>query len=147
MAKTALEKMREFIAAYPDFDILGTFSVDYTDNVPDNGGLFPTGLVEISRSTDITGYTYEVVNQYNFALYTMLAKAPGDDVGATFNAEWQMGFQEWVQEQSARGLAPAFGDKPRLEVITAQNGQLYSADAEGTALYMIQISVTYIKEF
>ena len=146
-ADTNLGKMREFVASFPDFDILGEFRIDYTDQVPDNGGLFPTGLVEVARRTDITGFTYEVENQLNFALYTVLAKPPGDDAGATFNAEWQMGFQEWVQEQSVRGLAPAFGDKPLRERIAAQNGQLYSADAEGTALYMIQISVNYIKEF
>ena len=147
MPDTNLGKMREFVASYPDFDILGEFRIDYTDQVPDNGGLFPTGMVEVSRRTDITGSTYEVENQLNFALYTVLAKSPGDDAVATFNAEWQMGFQQWVQEQSVRGLAPTFGDKPLMERITAQNGQLYSADAEGTALYMIQISVNYIKEF
>ena len=145
--QTPLEMMREFVASYPDFDILGSFTIDFTDQVPDNGGLFPTGLVEVSRSTDITGYTYQVVNQLNFALYTVLAKAPGDDLGAAFNAEWQMGFQQWVQEQSVKGLAPAFGDKPRQEAIMAQNGQLYSSDAEGSALYAIQISVRYVKEF
>ena len=145
--QTALQKMRDFVASYPDFDILGSFQIDYTDQVPDNGGLFPTGLVEISRSTDITGYTYEVTNQINFALYTVLAKTPGDDTGATFNAEWQMGFQQWVQEQSVKGLAPVFGDKPHRESIIAQNGQLFSAENEGTALYMIQLSVQFIKEF
>lgn len=147
MADTALEKMRSFVASYPDFDILGSFQVDYTDQVPDNGGIFPTGLVEVSRRTDVTGFTYEVANQLNFAIYTRLAKAPGDDAGASFNAEWVIGFQEWVQEQSARGLAPSFGDKPRRERITAQNGQMFTADPEGTALYAIQLSVTYVKEF
>lgn len=148
MAKSSmLAKMREFVASYPDFDILGSFYVDFTDSVPDNGGLFPSGLVEVSRRTDITGAVYQVENQANFALYTMLTKSPGEDAGATYNAEWVMGFQEWVQEQSCKGLAPAFGDRPRSEHIAAQNGQLYSADAEGTALYAIQISVNYIKEF
>ena len=145
--KTALEKMREFVSSYPDFDILSGFQIDYTDQVPDNGGLFPTGLVEVSRKTDILGETCEVRNQLNFALYTVLAKSPGDDAGASFNAEWQMGFQLWVQEQSARGLAPAFGDRPREERITAQNGQLYSAGAEGTAVYAIQVNAEYVKEY
>ena len=144
---TAIEKMRAFVAEYPDFDILGQFQIDYTDQVPDNGGLFPNGLVEVSRRTDVTGYTYEVENQLNFALYTRLAKAPGDDAGSTFNAEWVVGFQEWVQEQSARGLAPSFGDRPRAERIRAQNGMLYEAEGEGTALYAVQLAVNYIKEF
>lgn len=144
---TPLERMRAFVASYPDFDILGSFQVDYTDQVPGFGGLFPSGLVEVSRRKWVDGSGGEVVNQLNFALYTVLAKPPGDDEGASMNAEWQMGFQMWVQEQSMLGLAPAFGDQPRREELTAQNGQLYSADDEGTALYMIQIQVTYVKEF
>lgn len=142
----ALEKMRQFVASYPDADIFEKFSIDYTDNVPDNGGLFPTGLVEVSRSKDLLG-NVTVRNQYNFALYTLFAKSPGDDLGATYNAEWVMGFQEWVQEQSARGLAPAFGDVPGEESISAENGQVHSADNEGTALYVVQITVNYTKEF
>ena len=143
---TALGKMRDFVSGYPDFDILGGFTVDYTDKVPDCAGLFPSGLVEAGRQTDLLG-NVEVVNQYNFALYTRLAKAPGDDEGAEMNAEWQAGFQEWVQGQSAMGLAPAFGDEPRTERITAQNGAIYSADEEGTALYAIQLSVTCKKRY
>lgn len=148
---TALETMRDFIAEYPDFDILGGFTVDYTDKVPDCAGLFPSGLVEINRVHDILplelGGGVTVYNQYNFALYTLLAKSPDDDAGATYNAEWQMGFQEWVQEQSTLGLAPVFGDDPRTEEITAQNGAIYSADEEGTAVYVIQISVTFQRRF
>ena len=58
-----------------------------------------------------------------------------------------MDFQEWVQAQSVRGLAPAFGDAPRQERIIAQNGVLYDAQAEGTATYMVQLSVRFIKYF
>ena len=143
---TPLEKMREFVSGYPDFDILSTFQIDYTDSVPDNGGLFPTGIVEVSRVRDITGGAL-VENQYNFALYAMLTKAPNDDTNSTYNAEWVMGFQEWIQAQSIKGLAPTFGDYPNREVITAQNGTLYSAEEEGTALYFIQLSVNFFKEY
>ena len=60
---TALEKTREWIARYPDFDILSTFRVDYTDQIPSNGGIFPSGLVEVSRTEDIQG-NVGVENQY-----------------------------------------------------------------------------------
>jgi hypothetical protein len=138
---TALEKMRAFVASYPDHDILARLDVDYTDKVPNAAGLFPSGLVEVSRTRDILG-DVTVENQLNFALYTTLEKFED----GTDNAEWQLAFQEWVQEQSALGLAPTFGDEPRTERIQAQNGQLYSADEEGTALYAIQISVNYTKK-
>ena len=138
---TALEKMRAFVASYPDHDILARLDVDYTDKVPNAAGLFPSGLVEVSRTRDILG-DVTVENQLNFALYTTLEKYED----GTDNAEWQLAFQQWVQEQSALGLAPTFGDEPRTERIQAQNGQLYSADEEGTALYAIQISVNYTKK-
>ena len=148
---TALDTMREFVAQYPDFDILGGFTIDYADKVPDCAGLFPAGLVEIRRIHDIIplelGGGVTVENQYNFALYTVLAKSKDDDAGAEHNAEWQMGFQEWVQRQSALGLAPSFGDEPHTERISAQNGALYSADEEGTAMYAIQLSVTFKKRY
>ena len=139
---TDLEKMRGFVQSYPDYDILSRLDIDYTDKVPNSGGLFPSGMVEVLRRRDILGGV-TVTNQLNFALYTTLEKyEDGSD-----NAEWQLGFQQWVQAQSAIGLAPAFGDEPRAETIAAQNGQLYSADDEGTALYVIQINVTYVKNY
>jgi len=143
--QTALERMRGFVTRYGD-ERINSLTIDYTDQVPSSAGLFPGGLVELSRTKDIMGHV-SVESQYNFALYTVLEKSPEDDAGATDNAEWQMRFQEWVQEQSAMGLAPSFGDEPRKERMVAQNGELYSADEEGTALYVIQISVSFTKNY
>lgn len=143
---TALEKIRAFILRYPGADALREFQIDFTDQIPANGGLFPAGLVEVERRKDITGRV-TVTNQYNFALYCVLEKAAGDDAGAAANAQWLMDFQEWVQEQSVRGLAPTFGDRPREERITAQNGVLYETDGEGTATYMVQLSVQFKKNY
>lgn len=143
---TALEKIRNWIGTYPGFDIFQQFRVDYTDQIPFNGGIYPSGLVEVERRQDIFGNT-TVTDQYNFGLYYAFEKDPGDDTGATENADWVMDFQEWVQEQSILGEAPTFGDVPGKEKITAQNGVLYSADEEGTAMYMVQLSVQFVKEF
>ena len=141
-----LEKIKHWISSFPGYDILGSFQVDYTDNIPSNGGIFPSGLVEIGRSEDILG-NVTVQNQYNFGLYYVFLKDPGDDAGAQINADWIMDFQKWIQEQSIRGLAPVFGDDPAEEKIQAQNGVLYAADEEGTATYMVQLSVNYVKKF
>lgn len=139
---TPLETIRKWIATYPGHDILSDFSVDYTDQIPANGGIFPSGLAEVSRSEDVTGDTL-VQNRYNFALYYVFEKAPGDDTGAVVNADWIMDFQEWVQSQSLTGAVPQFGE--RTMAIAAQNGTLYSAEAEGTATYMVQLSVDFEK--
>ncbi len=143
---TALEKMKAFVASYPDADALAGLAIDYADRIPDTAGLFPSGLVEVRRHSDLLGNKW-TENQYNFALYTVLPKAPGDDAGATLNAEWCMAFQEWVQEQSVTGQTPTFGDDPREERITAQNGAIYSADPEGVAVYAIQISVSFTRHY
>lgn len=142
---TALEKIIAWIATYPGYDILSSFQVDYTDKVPNNGGVYPAGLVEIERRSSIMG-VITVTNQYNFGLYYVFAKAPEDDIGASINADWIMDFQEWVQEQSVTGQAPTFGDVPREEKIMAQNGVMYETEGkEGVATYMVQLSVQFKK--
>lgn len=143
---TALEKVRAWLSTFPDFDILSAFQVDYTDQVPSNGGIYPSGLVEVERRTDIMG-NITVTNQYNFGLYYVFEKAAGDDIGATLNADWLMSFQEWAQEQSVTGIAPVFGDVPGTEKIIAQNGVLYEANEGGTATYMVQLSVQFKKKY
>lgn len=143
---TALEKIRAFVKSYPGADILRDFQVDFTDQIPAHGGIFPSGLMEVSRKADLLG-NITVTNQYNFGLYYVFEKAPGDDTGAAVNAGWLMDFQEWVQAQSVLGAAPVFGDDHRRERITAQNGVLYDAQDEGVATYMVQVSVTFLKKF
>ena len=143
---TALAKIKAWLATYPGYDILNQFRVDFTDQVPANGGVFPSGLVEIERRSDIFG-NVTVTNQNNFGIYFVFEKAPGDDAGAIINADWIMDFQEWVQAQSITGQAPVFGDVPRAEHIAAQNGVLYEATDEGLATYMVQLSVRFTKKF
>lgn len=143
---TALEKIRDFVKSYPGSDIFRQFHIDYTDQIPFNGGVFPSGLVEISRTRDIMG-NVTTVNQYNFGLYYVFEKSPGDDIGASENADWVMDFQEWVQKQSVLSACPVFGDYPKRETIAAQNGVLYDADKEGTAVYMVQLTVQFIKKY
>ena len=143
---TPLEKIRDWLATHPGYNILEHFRVDYTDQIPANGAIFPSGIVEVERRSDIVG-NVTVTNQYNFGLYYVFLKPPGDDAGATINADWIMDFQEWVQEQSITGSAPVFGDVPRDERIKAQNGVLYAADDEGLATYMVQLSVQFKKKF
>lgn len=139
-----IERVRKWIETFPDHKKLDGFQVDYTDAIPNNGGIFPSGLVEISRREDILG-NVTVQNQYNFGLYYVFPKAPGDNEGAAINADWVMDFQKWIQEQSIRRLVPTFGDEPETERIRAQNGVLYAAEEEGTATYMVQLSVNFTK--
>ena len=139
-----LEKIRKWVSSYPGADRMRDMKVDYFSQNPDNGSIDPSGLIEVSRTEDILG-NVTVENQYNFALYFVFLKDPDDDQGATENAAWLMDFQRWVQEQSSRKNTPIFGDEPQNESARAQNGALYAADEEGTAIYLVQLSFDFIK--
>lgn len=143
---TKLEKIRQIIQEFPGYDILKEFRVDYTDQVPANAGIFPAGLVELERRTDILGST-EVTNQLNFALYVVLNKADGDDELATINADWIMDFSEYIQERSIRKDYEPFGDDIQKETITATDGHLYQATDEGLGIYAVEIAVQYMRKF
>lgn len=139
---TKLEKIKTVINGYEGFAILDNFRIDYTDALPANAGLFPAGLVELERDTDILG-NVEVQNQLNFALYVVLNKAAGDDELATINADWLIDFAEYIQTISATHQHPAFGDYPESEIMYASDGRLYDSTDEGLGLYVIEISVRY----
>ena len=141
-----LERIRQWVSTYPGIDRVSGIKVDYLSHNPDNSSIDPSGVVEVSRKEDILG-NVTVENQYNFALYFVFPKDPGDDQGATDNAEWLMDFQRWVQEQSIRKLVPTFGDEPAQETVKAQNGALYAADEEGSAIYTVQLSINFIKNY
>lgn len=143
---TDLERLRGWLKTCPNADALQSWQVDYTDQLPGTFGVFPAGMVENRRTSNIVG-DVTVENQYNFAIYIVFPKAPGDDTGAQINADWVMGFQQWVQEQSVRHLAPTFGDDPQTESLRAQSGALYEADSDGTAMYMVRLSAVFKKYY
>ena len=143
---TDLEKIRNWLKGYPGTAPVRDLKVDYYSPNPDNGSIDPSGLIEVSRTVDITG-DITVENQYNFALYFVLLKSPDDDTGATDNAALLMDFQRWIQDQSLRRLAPVFGDDPDAETIKAQNGALFAANEEGVAIYTVQLSINFIKYY
>ena len=143
---TDLEKIRNWLKGYPGAAAVRELKVDYYSPNPDNGSIDPSGLIEVSRTPDIMGGV-TVENQYNFALYFVLLKSPDDDTGATDNAALLMDFQQWIQEQSLRRLAPVFGDDPDAETIKAQNGALFAANEEGVAIYTVQLSINFIKYY
>ena len=141
-----LDTIRECLNKYTGFDRLQDLRVDYYSQQPDNGSIDPSGVQIVSMKEDILG-NKTVEMQYNFGVYFVLAKDPGDEGTAVDNAAWVMDFQQWVNEQSILRLAPTFGDVPKTEVIKAQNGAVAAADNEGVAIYMVQLSVNFTKIF
>jgi hypothetical protein len=139
-----LDTIREWLNKYTGFARLQDLRVDYYSQQPDNGSIDPSGVQIISITEDILG-NKTVDMQYNFGVYFVLAKDPGDEETAGDNAAWVMDFQRWVNEQSILHLAPTFGDVPKTESIKAQNGAVTAADNEGVAIYMVQLSVSFTK--
>lgn len=141
---TEIQEIKNWVQKFPKWhDHVQDFSVDYTDNFPGNGGVFPAGTVEVERKEDVLG-NVTVTNQLNFAIYWVLPAPTDDDEQSTDNVEWVSEFQRWVQSQSVLRVAPTFGDVPQDEYIKAQNGTLFSVGEDGTtAMYMIQLSATF----
>ena len=136
-----LEKVRQWVLGYPGAELLEKIWVDYHPGRPGDGRLAPEGVTEVSRREDILG-NVTVVVRYEFAVWFVLPR--GDDRDALDNAQWVLGFQEWVREQDLLGLAPRFGQE---QVVRAQEGRLEKADVEGTAAYAVELSFEFKKGY
>lgn len=141
---TDMETVREWLKTFPGYEALQALYIDYTQPAPGTAGLCPQGLTVLSRTRDILG-NLTVENRYTFGLYCVFGKAPGDDAAALENEAWMEALQAWVQEQSALGLAPTFGDRPEGEHITAGGGRLYAADQEGVAIYQMVLTADFTR--
>lgn len=139
---TDLEKVRQWLLGYPEWDAGGLLYIDYTDAVPGNAGLYPNGLEELSRQEDVMGIV-RVQNRYHFALYRVVSQQ--EDNAA--NAAWLLDFQNWVQRQCAAGLAPTFGDEPARERIRAQKGKLKEVSQTGTGTYVVTLTADFVKYY
>jgi len=136
---TALEKMTAWLQTFPLWKEERLY-VDFLDAVPGNAGLYPSGMEETSRRQDVLGNT-TVHNRLHFVLFR---RTPGQQDNQA-NSDWLLQFQNWVQSQSAAGLAPVFGDDPAMEHIQAQQGKLQSANQTGTGKYAVTITAEYVK--
>ena len=79
---TDLECLIEWLKTYDGYDILGSCQVDYTDQIPNQGFVFPQGLVEVERREDILG-NVTLTDRYNFwPVFYVLRKAPAGRHGS-----------------------------------------------------------------
>ena len=133
------EKMIRWLRSYPMWEDV-QLDVDHTDVQPPSAGLYPKGVQVLARKEDIQG---------NCALHCrqsfLLQKKVFGQHNCPENADWLLDFQNWVQRQSALGLAPRFGDMSEKEHICAQNGMCKSVAQTGTSLYTVEITAQYWK--
>ncbi len=138
---TALEKLIAWLITFPLWEE-ETLYVDYLEAAPGNAGLYPEGLEEISRKSDILG-NVTVKNRLHFVLYR---RTPGQQDGRE-NSLWLLQLQNWIQQQSAAGVAPHFGHEPDREILCAQQGKLKSADQTGTGKYTVNLTAEFITQY
>ena len=137
---TDLERLRQWLLTYPNWE--DSLQVDFTEAQPGNAGLFPAGMEETGRREDVLG-NLQIDCRYRFHLYR---HAAGQDDG-TANAQWLLEFQNWVQQQSAAGLAPHFGDIPARERLQAQKGSLKETSQVGTGTYTVTLIADFMKVY
>ena len=80
-----LEKLRQFLQ---DFPSLAELSVDFTQDGPGDAGLFPVGVTEVDRYTDLLG-NIQVTYEGLFTLYKRLEL--GQD-----GAQWLLDLECWL---------------------------------------------------
>ena len=131
---TELEKLREFLLSYPNWEAGKLLYIDRCDGGEDS--LFPKGAEELSRKTDVMGNTC-VYCRLRFMLYRSAGQRESD--GA-----WLLEFQKWLAEMSVRGKAPQFGDVPSQERLRAEKGQFEKSRGYG-GLYAVQLTAEFVK--
>ena len=128
-----LEKLKTWLATYPGWEDDKPFFVDDAAPKPGCVGLFPQGLEQVSLRRDITG-GQKAACRYRFYLYRASALEENQEE----NARWLLDFQNWVEAQSAGGLAPRFGDVPqeeRLREVCAY--EIQSRDERGVCVRFV----------
>ena len=133
---TALEKMVQWLKTFPLWE--DDLHIDDLGAAPSNTGLYPGGLEEVSRREDVLG-NVTVVCRLHFLLYRRTARQ--QDNGES--SRWLLQLQDWVQKQSAAGLAPRLGDIPEKEQIRAEQGRLSAPNQTGTKRYAVKLTAEY----
>lgn len=133
-----LEKMQNWLKTYPYWT--DDLQVDFLESVPGNAGLYPEGLEIRSRQADVLG-NQQVFCRYRFTIYR---QTPGQE-DSLEDAQWLLDFQDWVQRQSAAGLAPRFGDIPEQEWLQAQKGTLKKSGQ--TKVYAVTLVADFVREY
>lgn len=133
---TELEKLRAFLLTYPQWEAGKLLYIDRCDD--GELGLFPLGVEERTRKTDVLGDTY-VYARMKFTLYRSGGETETD-------AAWLLGFQSWLTEMNARGLTPSFGDVPGEERLKAEKGHMDSRRGNGR-LYAVTLTAEFVKHY
>ena len=125
MLATVLEELRAWLSTYFNRD---RYPVDIV--------LIPKALEENSRQVDLLGNSRTGYRCYVNLRWELPGQ--GDQIE---NVLKLLAFQNWVQEQSALGVAPRLGDIPALERISTEKGGFTPSQQ------VVNYTVTLVAEF
>ena len=135
-----IELVKEVVLGFPNISDL---HIDYTEDSPDNYGLYPTGD-QLIRET-ITG---DQDRQHNFVLYAIFQSI--NDYERMANSTFLLDLAYWL-EHAATGQAVEVTIDERtvtgmLTKLSSANGMLYgyqNGDLAGPVTYQLQIYAQY----
>ncbi len=135
-----IELVQSVVLGFPNISAL---HIDYTENDPDNYGLYPTGDQLIRES--ITGAQDR---QHNFVLYAIFQSV--NDYSRLANSTFLLDLAYWL-EHAAMGQAFEVTINEQtvtgtLNKLTSANGMLYgyqNGDLNGPVTYQLQIYAQY----
>ncbi len=127
MPVSALDKLQDWLSAYPHWEAC-----------PANVCVLPKGMEEISRREDVLGNTL-VESRCHVTLFWEMPTLSDE----AQNAQRLLKFIQWVQHQSASGLAPQFGDVLAQEKIRTEKGGL--TPGTQTVTYTVTLVVDFMK--
>lgn len=132
---TNLQKMQQWLQTYPGFARL-PISIDFTHATPVGLGLYSRGREQKAGKEDILGRK-EFRCKFLFLLQMQqFGQAAGDAVAA---------FQSWVEQQSALGATPKFGDDPARETMTTRLAKVTDQHNAGTQVSAVELIAEFIK--
>lgn len=138
-----IEKMRSILEEFPKID---SMHIDYSENAPDEYGLYPTGDRKVRE--DILG---NQERSHTFILYAVFQSF--NDYDRLANSGTLLELQQWLERYAGnRQITTKINDRELtgcLTKITCANGMLYNIPDNNmnTAVqYQIQITADYTIE-
>ncbi len=145
MTENILPRLRGWLAGAPALQGVDRLWVDHAAAGAPAAGLWPQGVQVTARRQNLLGDT-ALRCRARFVLRVALPFVPGDEALAAQNAQRLLALRQWVARESAALRAPAFGDEPAGETLSAEAARLESlpnAGGEGTAVYAVTLAAEY----
>ena len=133
-----IKSVQTFLSGYSGMEIV-PIQTDLTKKDSTSYALSPSGNAKIKQ--DILGNR---THQNSYVFYAKEAAA--DEVDRQGNYDFLEGLSEWIEKQNDAKNFPSLPSGYEVESLEVSNAMQFDTDEKGTALYQVQIQMTYNKE-